>query len=88
MPDIDDKILDELLEFADGLANAAQMVITTHFRRDLAIDHKASDMPRGQPVTEADRATVTRRTSVYVYEAPVRLWHWINAAAIMTLMLK
>ena len=57
MPDIDDKILDELLEFADGLANAAQMVITTHFRRDLAIDHKASDMPRGQPVTEADRAT-------------------------------
>lgn len=28
----------------------------------------------------------TRQTSVYVYEAPVRLWHWINAAAIVTLM--
>lgn len=35
--------------------------------------------------TDADRATVTRNTSVYVYEAPVRLWHWINAAAIMVL---
>lgn len=56
MADIDNKTLEELLEFADGLANAAQMVITTHFRRDLAVDHKASDMPRGQPVTEADRA--------------------------------
>ncbi len=36
--------------------------------------------------TEQDRATITRRTSVYVYEAPVRLWHWINAAAIMVLI--
>jgi Ni/Fe-hydrogenase 1 B-type cytochrome subunit len=27
-----------------------------------------------------------RQTSVYVYEAPVRLWHWVNAAAIVTLM--
>ena len=36
--------------------------------------------------TEADRATVKRRTSVYVYEAPVRLWHWINAAAILVLI--
>jgi Ni/Fe-hydrogenase 1 B-type cytochrome subunit len=35
--------------------------------------------------TEQDRATITRRTSVYVYEVPVRLWHWINAAAIMVL---
>lgn len=35
--------------------------------------------------TEADRRTVTRNTSVYVYEAPVRLWHWINALAIFTL---
>ncbi|RVT83235.1 Ni/Fe-hydrogenase, b-type cytochrome subunit [Rhodobacteraceae bacterium CCMM004] len=35
--------------------------------------------------TEADRATVARRTSVYVYEVPVRLWHWINAAAIIVL---
>ena len=35
--------------------------------------------------TDEDRATIERRTSVYVYEAPVRLWHWINAAAIMVL---
>lgn len=34
-----------------------------------------------------DIATVSRQTSVYVYEAPVRLWHWINAAAILTLCL-
>jgi len=27
----------------------------------------------------------SRQTAVYVYEAPVRLWHWINAAAIMVL---
>lgn len=29
--------------------------------------------------------TQTRQTSVYVYEAPVRLWHWINAASILVL---
>ena len=23
--------------------------------------------------------------AVYVYEAPVRLWHWVNALAILTL---
>ena len=33
-----------------------------------------------------DLASASRQTSVYVYEAPVRLWHWINAAAIVTLM--
>lgn len=27
----------------------------------------------------------SHRTSVYVYEAPVRLWHWINALAITVL---
>lgn len=32
-----------------------------------------------------DLATVSRQTSVYVYEAPVRIWHWINAAAILVL---
>ncbi len=36
-------------------------------------------------LTEEDRATITRNSSVYVYEAPVRLWHWINAAAILVL---
>jgi Ni/Fe-hydrogenase 1 B-type cytochrome subunit len=28
-----------------------------------------------------------RQTSVYVYEAPVRLWHWVNALAITALAL-
>ena len=27
------------------------------------------------------------RTSVYVYEAPVRIWHWVNAFCILTLAL-
>ncbi len=26
-----------------------------------------------------------RQTSVYVYQAPVRLWHWVNAACILVL---
>ncbi len=36
----------------------------------------------------ADDREVTsgrRTTSVYVYEAPVRIWHWVNAAAITVL---
>ncbi|MCB1335296.1 MAG: Ni/Fe-hydrogenase, b-type cytochrome subunit [Roseivivax sp.] len=32
-----------------------------------------------------DLATVSRQTSVYVYEAPVRIWHWVNALAIVVL---
>lgn len=32
----------------------------------------------------AQRAVVRR--AVYVYEAPIRAWHWINAAAIFVLM--
>lgn len=35
--------------------------------------------------TEQDLDSIRRRTSVYVYEAPVRLWHWVNAAAILVL---
>lgn len=48
----------------------------------------ASSSPTGltEDATAADAATITRNTSVYVYEAPVRLWHWINAACIMVLM--
>jgi len=42
-------------------------------------------VPLTGDATEADLATITRNTSVYVYEAPVRLWHWINAAAILVL---
>ncbi len=29
--------------------------------------------------------TTIKRTAVYVYEAPVRLWHWVNALAIFVL---
>jgi Ni/Fe-hydrogenase 1 B-type cytochrome subunit len=41
-------------------------------------------------VTGVDEAAVRaapRVSSVYVYEAPVRLWHWINALAITVLAL-
>jgi Ni/Fe-hydrogenase 1 B-type cytochrome subunit len=34
---------------------------------------------------EEDLRSARRQTSVYVYEAPVRLWHWVNAAAITVL---
>jgi len=33
----------------------------------------------------ADQTVATQQTAVYVYEAPVRLWHWINAFAILAL---
>ena len=36
--------------------------------------------------TAEDVESIRRRTSVYVYEAPVRLWHWINAACILVLI--
>jgi len=29
--------------------------------------------------------TQVKRTAVYVYEAPVRLWHWVSALAIILL---
>lgn len=38
-------------------------------------------------VAPEDLATVARQTSVYVYEAPVRIWHWVNAAAILVLII-
>ncbi|WP_027583450.1 Ni/Fe-hydrogenase, b-type cytochrome subunit [Bradyrhizobium sp. Ai1a-2] len=40
------------------------------------------------PAVAADAARADRtvkRDVVYVYEAPVRLWHWINAAVILVL---
>lgn len=40
------------------------------------------------PISAADAASGDRaveRDVVYVYEAPVRLWHWVNAAAILVL---
>lgn len=30
-------------------------------------------------------ASASHQTSVYVYEAPVRIWHWVNALAIVVL---
>lgn len=36
--------------------------------------------------TAEDIESIRRRTSVYVYEAPVRLWHWTNALAITVLV--
>lgn len=40
----------------------------------------------GEPdVAESDIRSARRITSVYVYEAPVRIWHWTNALAIVVL---
>lgn len=52
---VSDAELAELTDFANDLADAARLVITRHYRSDLSVSHKASDMPRGQPVTVADR---------------------------------
>ena len=52
---VPDAQLTELRAFASDLADAARLVITRHFRSGLSVSHKASDMPRGQPVTVADR---------------------------------
>ncbi|GAA5066580.1 Ni/Fe-hydrogenase, b-type cytochrome subunit [Roseibacterium beibuensis] len=35
--------------------------------------------------TESDIESIRQRTAVYVYEWPVRLWHWLNALAILVL---
>ena len=36
-------------------------------------------------VLDSHGESAPSRQSVYVYEAPVRLWHWVNAAAIVVL---
>ncbi len=36
--------------------------------------------------SDAHGERVVGRPTVYVYEAPVRIWHWVNAAAILVLM--
>ncbi|MDK1389467.1 Ni/Fe-hydrogenase, b-type cytochrome subunit [Sinorhizobium sp. 8-89] len=36
---------------------------------------------------DAHGEKAVQRQSVYVYEAPVRIWHWVNAFAILTLAL-
>ncbi|MDR3460721.1 MAG: Ni/Fe-hydrogenase, b-type cytochrome subunit [Beijerinckiaceae bacterium] len=37
-------------------------------------------------ISDSHGATAIARPTVYVYEAPVRLWHWVNAAAILVLI--
>jgi Ni/Fe-hydrogenase 1 B-type cytochrome subunit len=51
---------------------------------DTKIDFYSASRLTGDATAE-DLETIRRRTSVYVYETPVRLWHWINAAAILVL---
>ncbi len=46
---------ESLIAFAGELADAAGAVVRQHFRHAGAIDYKDSAMPRGQPVTSADR---------------------------------
>jgi Ni/Fe-hydrogenase 1 B-type cytochrome subunit len=45
-------------------------------------EHRLADVTGFDPV-EVSHGQTTK--SVYVYEAPVRIWHWINAAAIVVL---
>ena len=46
-------------------------------------------MSLSEPLSASDShgEKAVERQSVYVYEAPVRLWHWVNAFAILTLAL-
>ncbi|MBO6868670.1 MAG: Ni/Fe-hydrogenase, b-type cytochrome subunit [Thalassococcus sp.] len=41
--------------------------------------------PIGAHGTTTESSGASRQTSVYVYEAPVRIWHWVNALAILVL---
>lgn len=52
---------------------------------DGAYEPSAHNAPITADATAADLATVRRNSSVYVYEVPVRLWHWINALSIIVL---
>lgn len=42
-------------------------------------------MTKDSHALDIEGLPVNRQTSVYVYEAPVRIWHWVNAAAILVL---
>ena len=44
---------------------------------------KTAQQAVATPAPEADRAHVVEE--IYIYEAPVRIWHWINAFAILAL---
>ena len=41
----------------------------------------------GTDAEAEDLEHTSRQTQVYVYEAPLRIWHWVNAFAIMVLCL-
>jgi len=51
---------------------------------DTKIDFYSASRLTGDATAE-DLESIRRRTSVYVYEAPVRIWHWLNALAILVL---
>lgn len=57
-----------------------------------SIHHPNPDMPAPMEAsrltgdaTEADIESIRNQTSVFVYEWPVRVWHWVNALAITIL---
>ncbi|MAH56534.1 MAG: Ni/Fe-hydrogenase, b-type cytochrome subunit, partial [Aestuariibacter sp.] len=44
-------------------------------RKDLTDNHHSGE----------EKVITRRQTAVYVYEAPVRLWHWVTVFSIITL---
>jgi Ni/Fe-hydrogenase 1 B-type cytochrome subunit len=59
-----------------------QPQVTPSLAVPLATSGAARDLTH---IDEAELAQAASIRSVYVYEAPVRLWHWVNAAAFMVL---
>ncbi|WP_425052415.1 Ni/Fe-hydrogenase, b-type cytochrome subunit [Psychromarinibacter sp. S121] len=57
----------------------------TIHKTNVHVDPLVSSQLTGD-ATKADIESIRRRTSVFVYEWPVRLWHWVNAALIMILI--
>lgn len=51
-----------------------------------AVDHEATRAP-GQPRHSPGKGGATRRRMVYIHHAPIRVWHWVNAAAFVFLLL-
>ncbi|WP_172330628.1 Ni/Fe-hydrogenase, b-type cytochrome subunit [Mangrovicoccus sp. HB161399] len=49
-------------------------------------DHGPAGARIAGDATAADLESLRKHSSVYVYEAPVRIWHWVNAACIMVLI--
>ena len=45
---------------------------------------KDDDLKTGEDTT-AEPQIVRKQTAVYVYEAPVRLWHWVTVFSVLTL---